>query len=276
MITDPSGAAVVTGASRGIGRATAIELAARGFDVIATMRDVTAGASLADEAAARGGKLRVEYLDVTKPETIVLPDDLRVLVNNAGVQAPYLPLEETPLDLMREMFDTNVYGQLEVLKKAIPIMRGRGEGVLCNVTSSSILTPVPFFSMYRGAKAALSAITETLRVELAPFGIRMVEILPGPIDTDMLRNSNRLPAAGAFEPYREVAEEMYAGRAHIDTLKASTEVAGAMIADAILEADGPMRYGCDPMSVDLLERWRHVSDEEIVAPMLARYAPAPS
>ena len=78
---EAKGTAVVTGASRGIGRAVAIELAERGFDVVATMRDVSVGADLADMA---GGRLRVERLDVTDPESIELPDTLRVLVNNAG------------------------------------------------------------------------------------------------------------------------------------------------------------------------------------------------
>ena len=92
---DIHGSALVTGASRGIGRAVAIELANRGFDTVATMRDPEAGASMADET---GGRLSVRRLDVTDPSTFDVPDDLRVLVNNAGIDTDYLPVEHANID----------------------------------------------------------------------------------------------------------------------------------------------------------------------------------
>src|SRR5262245_65936686 len=102
-----NGVAVVTGASRGIGRAVALELAVRGFDTVATMRDPAAGEGLADGAAAQGGTLRVERLDVTNPAGFVMPAGLAVLVNNAGVERPHYPAEHTPLDAGRSMLETN-------------------------------------------------------------------------------------------------------------------------------------------------------------------------
>ena len=152
---DPAGIAAVTGASRGIGRAVALELARRGFDVVATMRDAVAGAGLSDEAQEAGGRLRVQALDVTQSDTIRLPDGLRVLVNNAGVEREHLPVEETPLELWREMFETNVFGLVEVTRRAHPRMRAAGGGVICNIGSSSVLAPVPFYAAYRASKAAV-------------------------------------------------------------------------------------------------------------------------
>src|SRR5581483_6866098 len=141
------GVAVVTGASRGLGRAVALELAYQGFDVVATMRDPAAGASLPGEAVAASAKgtLRVERLDVTDHDTIRLPEGLRVLVNNAGVEAAHPPFEATPMELWRAMFEANVFGLVEVTRRAIPLLRAAGGGVICNVTSSSILAPVPFY-----------------------------------------------------------------------------------------------------------------------------------
>src|SRR6516165_9925322 len=92
---DVHGSALVTGASRGIGRAVALELANRGFDTIAAMRDPEAGAALPVETS---GRLRVSRLDVTDPSSFDFPADLRVLVNNAGVDTPYLPVEHTDID----------------------------------------------------------------------------------------------------------------------------------------------------------------------------------
>src|SRR5438045_954293 len=168
---EPNGLAVVTGASRGIGRAVAIELAARGFDTIATMRNVDDGKDLEH--------MRVERLDVTDPSSIDLPHGLRVLVNNAGVESENLPLEHMPINDWRRMFETNVFGLVDVTRKAVPLMRAGG-GVICNVTSSSIFGPVPFLGTYRASKAAVTAIGESLAAEVAQFGIRVIQIMPGP------------------------------------------------------------------------------------------------
>ena len=259
------GEAVVTGASRGIGRAVARQLAVRGFHVVATMRDPAAGAELADEA---DGRLRVEALDVTDPGSFEMPEGLRVLVNNAGVEAEHPPFEATPMELWRRMYDTNVFGLIDVTKRAIPALRASGGGVVCNVTSSSILAPVPFYAPYRSSKAAVSAIGESLRAELAPFGIRVLEIMPGPIDTDMLSGSDRAPEAIEFDGYREVAERYYEGRRAIEGQITSTADAANAIADAILDDDAPLRVGCDPLAVGMLQGWRASSDEDFMRAML--------
>jgi len=262
---DPSGVAVVTGASRGIGRAIAIDLARAGFDVVATMRDPKAGEGLADEVGATTGSITAQRLDVDDPSSIELPSDLRVLVNNAGIERDYLPVEHVPMDQWRDVFETNVFGLVEVTRRAIPILRANGGGVLCSITSSSILVPVPFYAVYRASKAAVSALNDTLRVELAPFGIRVVEIMPGPVESDMLYDSDRMSEAAEHEEYRAMAEAVYEGRKAIRGQYAPASDAAAAIRAAILDDGGPMRYGCEPMSVGLLDMWRSSSDESVFA-----------
>jgi len=266
---EPSGIALVTGASRGIGRGVALELATRGFEVVATMRDPAAGADLAAEAEAAGATLRVARLDVTDPDTIEIPDGLRVLVNNAGVEAAHPPFEDTPLDLWRRMFETNVFGLIEVTRRAIPALRASGGGVLCNVTSSSIFAPVPFYAPYRSSKAAVSVIGESLRVELAPFAIRVLEIMPGPIDTDMLANSDRPAEAIDHPAYAPMAQRMYDGRVdNIAGMVTSTADAARLIADAVLDDAAPLRVGCDPLSIGMLDAWRQTSDEDFMGAIM--------
>ena len=110
-----AGAALVTGAGRGLGRAIALELATRGFDVFGGVRSDAAAESLAAEVP-RGASLRPVHLDVTELERFRVPDDLRVLVNNAGYRGPYLPVEETPRSEWRATFDTNFFGLVELTR----------------------------------------------------------------------------------------------------------------------------------------------------------------
>jgi len=270
---DPQGTALVTGAGRGLGRATALELARRGFDVVAGLRDPARGEPLARQADGLRGRLQLTRLDVNDPDSIEIPEGLRVLVNNAGIEQENLPVEYAPLDGWREVFETNLFGLVEVTRRAIPALRANGGGVVCNVTSCSILVPMPFFAVYRASKAAVSALGESLRSELAPFGIRVVEILPGAIATDMLAASRLLPEAARFEAYRPQAQRVQASRARAGE-PASAEHAAAAIADAILDDDGPLRAACDPMGDGLLGAWRAQSDEEMMQPMLELFAPS--
>jgi NAD(P)-dependent dehydrogenase (short-subunit alcohol dehydrogenase family) len=270
---EPKGTALVTGASRGIGRATALELARRGFDVVATMRDPSAGSALADELGAAAGTLRVERMDVNDGDAVSVPDSLRVLVNNAGVEDDNLPVEIAPDELWRRMFETNVFGLVNVTRAAIPVLRANGGGVIANVTSSSILAPVPFLGVYRASKAAVSALGESLQAEVARFGIRVVEIMPGPIETDMLAASDRPAAAIDHEPYRELAESMWQSRRAIRDQYTPAAVAATRIADAVLDGDGPLRYGCDDMSQGMLDAWRSVpGDEAWLRPMFQAFS----
>ena len=252
------GTALVTGASRGIGRAVAVELAARGFAVVAGMRNPDDGADLA------GGRITVERIDVTDPATISLPTDLRVLVNNAGVDLDHTPLEHTDVDAWRAMFETNVLGVVHTTRAAIPVLRANAPAVIATVTSSSILASVPFYAGYRGTKAAVSALCDTLRAEMAPFGVRVVEILPGPVDTDMFQVTQGLGPAARYDAYRTMAEAAEEGRRlHADPMVVTPAAAAVAIVDALLDDGGPMRYGCDPLGTGVLDLWRQHDDEAL-------------
>lgn len=267
------GTALVTGASRGLGRAVALELARRGFDVVAGMRRPEDGAGLPEAAAEAGGRLRVAPLDVTDPDSLVVPDGLALLVNNAGIDPPYLPVEHLPPADLRAVFETNFFGLVEVTRRAIPVLRRAGGGVICNVTSSSLLAPVPFFAAYRASKAAVSAFGESLRAELAPFGIRIVEIMPGPIATDMLQASDRLPEAAQHAEYRAQAELSFLGRRSVAGNVTAAADAAARIADVVLNDDAPLRNGCDPLGAGLLQSWGGSRDEEFMRSLLVAFVP---
>jgi len=267
------GIALVTGAGRGIGRGVALELRRRGFDVLATMRDPARGASLDAEAAALdgAGSLVVQPLDVTDPNTIAVPDGLRVLVNNAGIDDQNIPFEDLTAEAWRRVFDTNVFGAVELMRHAIPKMREGGGGVICNITSAGLLVPMPFFSLYRASKAALAAVGESLRAELAPHNIRVLEILPGPVATDMLAASAIVPEAIDSPAYAELAQVVAAARGGMDDLAVPVASAAAAIVDAILDDARGLRSGCDPIGDALLAAWQSLGDEENQAPYLEAF-----
>jgi len=262
---ETQGSALVTGAARGIGRAVALELARRGFDTVAAVRDPAAARGLADQVS---GRIRLERLDVTDPATYLLPPDLRVLVNNAGIDSDYLPVEHGELADWRRVFETNVFGLVGLTSAAIPVLRSNRPSVVCSITSSSILAAVPFYSAYRASKAAVSAFNDSLRVEVAPLGIRVVEILPGPVDTDMFRLSTGELEASRYEQYRDMAAVATSlRREHADPRVVDPADAAVAIVDAILDDEGPMRHGCDPVSDELLELWRRNDDETVYSLM---------
>lgn len=269
---DVRGSALVTGANRGIGRAVALDLARRGFSVVAAVRDPASAAPLLAEAAAEGLTLAAQPLDLRAVARLDLPDDLRVAVLNAGIQTGYLPVEAVPLDVVRDLVETNYVGQVAVLGQVVPHLRARGEGVVCVVTSASVLLASPFYGAYRASKAAMSALCESLAIELAPFGVRVREVLPGPVDTDGLAGSERLDAV-ELAPYRAVAEGMMASRDRVQAMAVAPETAARRIVDTILDDAGPLRSSCDPMGDGLLDTWRHTTDQERLDRDLARYAP---
>jgi NAD(P)-dependent dehydrogenase (short-subunit alcohol dehydrogenase family) len=189
-----------------------------------------------------------------------------VLVNNAGIDTDYLPVEHANIDDWRRMFETNVFATVALTAAAIPVLRRNQPSVVCTVTSSSILAAVPFYSAYRASKSAASAFCDSLRVEVAPFGVRVVEILPGPVDTDMFRLSAGEPDAARFADYRPLADVgADLRRQHADLRVVAAAAAASAIVDAIVDSKGPMRYGCDPVSLELLDLWRQSDDETVYA-----------
>ena len=133
--------------------------------------------------------------------------------------------------------------------------------------------PVPFYAAYRASKAAASAMCDSMRTELAPHGVRVVEILPGPVQTDMFTDSRREPEAAAFPTYRAMAERgAELRRANADPMVEPVDRAARAIADAIVAEGGPMRYSCDPLGCGLLDVWRASDDEALYQMMASGYA----
>jgi NAD(P)-dependent dehydrogenase (short-subunit alcohol dehydrogenase family) len=225
----PQRVALVTGASSGIGEATALELLQRGFVVYGGARRVERMQGIAD----RGG--RILELDVTDDDSMraavdtILAEQGRVdvLVNNAGYGS-YGALEDVPIDEARRQFEVNVFGLARLTQLVLPGMRERRSGTIVNISSIGGKIYEPLGSWYHATKFAVEGLSDSLRVELQPHGIDVVIIEPGAIRTEW----NGISRDGAVAQSGSTA---YAGQAQ--TLVRTYET-----------VDGP-RLAADPQVV---------------------------
>ena len=167
---------LITGCSSGFGLETARLFLERDWKVVATMRTPD------EDVLPSSPNLRVLRLDVTDARSIeqavAAAGSIDVLVNNAGFGAP-APVELTTMDTVRALFETNTFGTIAVTQALLPQMRARRSGVIVNVTSSATYKPLPLVGVYRAAKAAVNALTESLANEVGAFGVRVHIVLPG-------------------------------------------------------------------------------------------------
>jgi len=230
---------LITGCSSGFGLEIARHFLARDWQVVATMR--TPDAAVLPPSA----HLRVLALDVTNADSIRAAIDaagpIDVLVNNAGFGAA-APAELMPLDTVRALFETNTLGTIAVTQAVLPQFRSRGAGVVVNVTSSVTLKALPLVGAYRASKAAVNAYTESMAVELEPFGVRAHLVLPGRAPDTRFGDNARAHMHG----FEHDAYAEFVGKAVARMLDASGPITHAQdVAEAVWRAatdpSSPMR-----------------------------------
>ena len=194
--------AVVTGSSSGIGLETSLTLAENNFRTYATMRNLDKASNILEPAEKKNLSIEVAKLDVTDDfsvrqtiQSIAEKEggQIDLLVNNAG----YTQLgaaEDLSSEEIQAQFNTNVFGIFRTIREVVPIMRGQeAGGTIINIGSANGFFGVPCASAYVATKFALEGLTQSLRYELAPFGIKVTIIEPGAISTNMASNSMYLP-----------------------------------------------------------------------------------
>ena len=247
---------LITGCSTGIGRATAAELHKRGFEVIATARRPE---TLADLDVAE--KLRLDVDDQRSvDDAVAKAGQIDVLVNNAG-WGMHSPVEKTPLDEVRRMFETNVIGATRMMQAVLPQMRERGSGVIVNVTSLAGLVSSPLGGFYSATKHALEAISEALHYEIGHFGVRVALVEPGGFQTAFGDNRK---AFGIDEPPYDELDKIWGesqGRLMGTNDEQPTgEVVAQTIADAVEGKDAPSGASSDRPKL----RWLVGDDANLV------------
>jgi NAD(P)-dependent dehydrogenase (short-subunit alcohol dehydrogenase family) len=259
---------VVTGASSGIGRATALQLARSGWRVYATVRRDDDAEALVVES---GDTIRALRLDVTDAESIIAAaravhaevagNGLDGLVNNAGIGVT-MPVEYTTSEMLREVFEINLFGQIEVIRAFLPMLR-RARGCVVNLGSVGDHITPPFGGALASSKAAFAAMSTALRLEVRSQGIRVVVIEPGSIHTPAVTKTlghvdetiRGLPSEGAAH-YGDAMRQMSRVFSRRERAGSPPEAVAAVIERALTARRPCTRYpaGKDARKITMLAR----------------------
>ena len=257
---------LITGASSGIGKATAKHFQAQGWNVVATMRspdketelgaldnvlvtrlDVTDNASIASAVAA--GIERFGRIDV--------------LLNNAGYGA-YGVLEATPSESMRRQFDTNVLGLLETTKAVVPHFRTHGSGVIINVSSMGGKVTFPLGTLYHGTKFAVEGLSEALSYEMSEIGVRVKLVEPGAIKTDFGGRSFDFSNDESLAEYQPLVGKLFAAFEPLGANAAEASLVAEVIQQAAEDESPRLRYVAGQDAEQFLELRRTADDETVL------------
>jgi len=203
--------AVVTGTSSGIGFETALALAREGYYTYATMRDTTKSDKIKELGKKDNLKIDVLELDVDDENSVktaiqkILDQKQRidVLVNNAG-WGLWGCVEDVSIDEFKAQFDTNFFSIIRLIQEVGPTMRKQGSGTIVNISSVVGRIGFPASPAYISSKFALEGLSESLRFELAPFGVNVVIIEPGVIKTNFMKNLRMAKKAESDTVYRDI------------------------------------------------------------------------
>jgi NAD(P)-dependent dehydrogenase (short-subunit alcohol dehydrogenase family) len=247
---------LITGASSGIGRETAKLFQTKNWGVAATMRRPEEHQDLQKIADVECIKLDVTDSDGVRSavaETLEKFGRIDAVVNNAGygLLGPFEAASEAEV---REQFDTNVFGLMNVCREVIPYFREQKRGCIVNVSSISGRAAIPFSSLYAASKFAVEGFSESLQFELEPFNIRVKLIEPGPIKTDFYTRSEQIARKDGLTAYDAKFEKFIAFMNKGGAEAPDGSIVAETIWDAVTDKTNRLRYGVNTKGVPAMRR----------------------
>ncbi len=271
--------ALVTGASSGIGKETTVRLAQKGFQVIAAARRL----DRLEELAQRHNNITPKQVDLSDPAATEsfcsdlsnLPDPITVLVNNAGYATRGV-LEDVSLEKIKRLFEVNLFALIRVTQACIPAMRKNRNGTIVNVSSIVGKFSFPGSGVYAASKYAVEGITDGLRIELAPFGIRVVTIRPGAIATEFGQVAEQMTGdllATTDPDYKLFYQTAKAATEKIfaDEPPSQPDLIAELIEKAVLAKKPKAVYAGGAKSEEFLGKRAALDDEAFFSFMLKRF-----
>jgi NAD(P)-dependent dehydrogenase (short-subunit alcohol dehydrogenase family) len=257
---------LITGASSGIGAATAQLFASKGWNVIATMRNPEKETNLINSAQVLVTRLDVQ--DLTSIETAVNQGiqkfgQIDVLLNNAGYGA-YGTLESFSREQIIRQFGTNVIGLLDVTKAVLSHFRGNKSGIIVNISSIGGKMTFPLGTLYHGTKFAVEGISESLSFEVEQFGGKVKIIEPGAIATDFGGDEN-------LTEYQPIAKKVMAGMPEFFKNASPASVVADVIFEAVTDGKDQLRYMAGEDAKAIIAQHREADDATFMAGMKAQF-----
>lgn len=259
---------LITGASSGIGKATAIHFQQKGWNVIATMRTPEKETEL-----NKLGNVQLERLDVLDLESIDQAikngissfGKIDAIVNNAGYGA-YGPLESFPRENIIKQFNTNVIGLMDVTKAIIPHFRANKDGVIINISSIGGQITFALGSLYHGTKFAVEGISESLHYEMKEIGVKVKIVEPGMIATDFGGRSFDFQA-GEIADYQPIIGALMKQWQNPDNTSSAASLVAGVIYTAVTDDSEQLRYRAGDDANFLLDSRKKMTDDEFFSMM---------
>lgn len=263
----------ITGASSGIGRATAKHFHTQGWNVVATMRAPERETELT--ALDRVLVTRLDVQDTGSIDAAVAAGLSRfgridALLNNAGYGA-YGPLEATSLEKIRRQFDVNVVGLLATTKALLPHFRANRGGTIVNISSMGGRITFPLGTLYHGSKFAVEGLSEALHYELGPIGVRVKIIEPGAIKTEFAGRSFDFSNEPALPEYQPLVQSLFGALGPMMANAAAPELVAEAIFRAVTDGTSQLRYEVGPDAVQLLAGRRAADDATFLGGIKAQF-----
>ena len=241
--------AIVTGTSSGIGFETVLALAKEGYFTYATMRDTTKSGKIKEIAQKENLKINVLELDVDDENSVkaaiahILDQKQRIdiLVNNAG-WGLWGCVEDVSVDEFKEQFETNFFSIIRLIQEVAPTMRKQGSGTIVNVSSVVGRIGFPASPAYISSKFALEGLSESLRFELAPFGVDVIIIEPGVIKTNFMKNMKMAKKSELDTVYKDITTKVVSGVKMMAEMGTSPKEVANTIVTAIKDRNPLPRY----------------------------------
>lgn len=262
---------LVTGCSSGIGYATCLVFARNNFVTYGSVRDLSKAGRIQEITNKEKLPLKIIRLDVNEDESIriaiqkIISDSGRIdiLINNAGY-GMFGPIEEISIKEIKEQFETNFFGTIRLIKAIVPIMRKQRNGTIVNISSMVGRFGVPLNAAYVSSKFALEGLSESISFELDEFGIKVILVEPGVIQTDFFQNL-KIKGNDTKSPYYKLMDKRIAflKAAMKNSVSSSDQVANTIL-HAVNSRDPDMRYIIGNDATNSIHMRNSLSDREFM------------